>query len=146
MNTILWGGTLCSLFLYVLFMTPVKAPAPKVVVKQVASAVVGTAVAAEVAPKVDPQVALIERGRKLYVSNCISCHNRDPNIAGAIGPIMVDAPLVVMTSKVMTGKYPDALPAGFVPKRTTKQMRPLKKLEADIPAIHAWVQSVKKQK
>ncbi len=145
MNTILWGGTLCSLFLYIMFMTPQKAPAPKIVVKKVTAAVVGTAVAAEAAPAVDPQAALIEKGRKLYVSNCISCHNRDPNIAGAIGPIMVDAPLSVMTSKVMTGRYPDVLPPGFVPKRNTKQMRPLKKLQNDIPAIHAWVQSVKKK-
>ncbi|MBL7664381.1 MAG: cytochrome c [Bacteriovoracaceae bacterium] len=89
--------------------------------------------------------ALIERGRRVYLSNCISCHNKDPNKKGSLGPEMVDAPLEIMMAKVMTGRYPEVLPAGFIPKRKTKSMRPLKKLEKDIPAIHAWVQSQKKK-
>lgn len=90
--------------------------------------------------------ATIDKGRRLYLSNCIQCHNKDPNVRGSIGPEMVDAPLDVMTAKVMTGKYPEALPAGFVPKRKTKLMRPIPKLKNDIPAIHAYVQSLKKKK
>lgn len=90
--------------------------------------------------------ATLDRGKRVYMSNCIQCHNRDPNFKGSIGPEMVDAPLEVMTSKVMTGKYPNPLPAGFVPKRKTSAMRPLPRLQKDIPAIHAWVQSVKKKK
>ena len=89
---------------------------------------------------------MIDKGRRLYLSNCLQCHNKDPNVKGSIGPEMVDAPLDVMTSKVMTGKYPEKLPAGFVPKRQTKLMRPIPKLKADIPAIHAYVQSLKKKK
>ena len=88
----------------------------------------------------------IDRGRRLYLSNCIQCHNRDPNLNGSIGPVMVDAPLSVMTSMVMTGKYPEVLPEGFVPKRKTSAMRKITKLAKDIPAIHAYVQSVKKKK
>lgn len=90
--------------------------------------------------------AQINRGRQLYFSNCISCHNRDPNLKGPIGPELVDAPMSVMTSKVMTGVYPSILPAGFVPKRKTKLMRKIPKLEKEIPSIHLWIQSVKKQK
>lgn len=89
--------------------------------------------------------AQINRGRQLYLSNCTSCHNRDPNVKGPIGPELVDAPLSVMTSKVMTGVYPAALPAGFVPKRKTKLMRKIPKLEKEIPSIHLWIQSVKKK-
>ncbi len=85
------------------------------------------------------------RGRQLYFSNCISCHNRDPNLKGPIGPELVDAPLSVMTSKVMTGVYPSTLPAGFIPKRKTKLMRKIPKLEKDIPLIHMWIQSVRKK-
>lgn len=96
------------------------------------------------------QIALaqvsLEKGKRLYISNCISCHNKDPNMKGAIGPEMVDAPLEVMTAKVMTGKYPEKLPKGFIPKRKTKLMRPITKLKNDIPSIHAWVQSVKKKR
>lgn len=89
---------------------------------------------------------LIERGALLYKSNCIQCHNRDPNLKGSIGPEMTDAPLEIMTSKIMTGGYPATLPAGFVPKRKSKAMRKIPKLEKDITAIYAWVQSVKKKK
>ena len=90
--------------------------------------------------------ATINKGRRLYLSNCIQCHNRDPNLKGSIGPEMIDAPLEVMTSKVMTGKYPEKLPPGFVPKRKTRAMRPIPKLKNDIPAIWHYVQSVKKKK
>ena len=90
--------------------------------------------------------ATLDKGKRLYLSNCISCHNKDPNIKGNIGPEVVDAPLEVMTSKIMTGLYPAVLPKGFVPKRKTKVMRKITKLQADIPAIHAWVQSVRKKK
>jgi mono/diheme cytochrome c family protein len=90
--------------------------------------------------------ALIDKGALLYKSNCIQCHNKDPNLKGSMGPEVVDAPIEVMTSKIMTGAYPAILPAGFVPKRKSKAMRKLPKLQKDIPAIYAWVQSVKKKK
>jgi hypothetical protein len=80
----------------------------------------------------------IDKGRRLQ------CHNRDPGLKGSIGPEMTDAPLEVMTSKIMTGKYPEVLPAGFVPKRKTRAMRPIPKLKQDIPAIWKYVQSTKK--
>ena len=90
--------------------------------------------------------ATLEKGQRLYRANCLQCHNRDPNLKGSIGPELVDAPLEVMTSKVMTGKYPAKLPAGFVPKRKTSAMRAIPKLKNDIPVIWAYVQSVKKKK
>jgi len=89
---------------------------------------------------------LIEQGKRLYISNCISCHNKDPNLKGALGPEIVDAPLEVMTSKVMTGLYPERLPEGYTPKRKTKIMKAIPKLKEDIPAIYAWVQSMKQKK
>lgn len=88
----------------------------------------------------------IEKGKRLFMANCLQCHNRDPNVRGSIGPEVVDAPLEVMTSKIMTGKYPDKLPEGFTPKRKTRAMRPIPKLKNDIPDIWAYVQSVKKTK
>jgi mono/diheme cytochrome c family protein len=89
---------------------------------------------------------LVEQGKRLYVSYCISCHNKDPNLKGALGPEMVDAPLEVMTSKVMTGVYPEKLPAGYTPKRSSRIMKAIPKLKDDIPAIYAWVQSMKPKK
>lgn len=90
--------------------------------------------------------AALDKGKRIYLSTCIQCHNRDPNVKGSIGPEVVDAPLEVLTSKVMTGLYPAVLPAGFVPKRKTKAMRKLPQFKNDIPAIHAWIQSMKKKK
>jgi hypothetical protein len=49
-----------------------------------------------------------------------------------------------MYSKIMTGKYPDPLPDGFVPKRTSRVMKPMQGLKDDIPAIFEYVKSVKK--
>jgi mono/diheme cytochrome c family protein len=97
------------------------------------------------ATKEPASTSLIDKGRRLYISNCISCHNKDPNVKGPIGPEIIDAPLEIMTAKIMTGKYPDLLPEGFKPKRTTKLMRPITKLKDDIPAIYEYVQSMKKK-
>lgn len=88
----------------------------------------------------------IEKGKKLYISNCIRCHNKDPSIKGSIGPEVVDAPYEVMYSKIMTGKYPQPLPKGFIPKRKSSAMAKLPKLKDDIPSIWAYVQSLKKKK
>ncbi len=87
---------------------------------------------------------LIEKGRRVYVANCLRCHNIDPNETGSMGPQIVDAPYEVMYSKIMTGKYPDPLPVGFVPKRTSRVMKPMQGLKVDIPAIFEYVKSVKK--
>jgi hypothetical protein len=65
-------------------------------------------------------------------------------VKGSVGPELIDAPLEVMVVKVRTGRYPEVLPVGFVPKRNTKLMRKLPNLEKDVPAIHAWIQSIKK--
>lgn len=103
-------------------------------------------VVAEVVDDFDPSKGPdLERGKKIWTTTCNQCHNKDPNLKGAVGPETVDAPLEVMTAKVMTGKYPDVLPPGFVPKRTTKAMKPFPKLEKYIPSIWAYVQSVKKK-
>lgn len=101
-------------------------------------------VAADLAPLENPTAEDLARGAKVYKANCVRCHNADPNIKGNLGPEQVDAPFEVVVSKIMTGKYPDPLPAGFIPKRKTRAMTPLKQLKKDIPYIHAWIQSVKK--
>jgi mono/diheme cytochrome c family protein len=97
-------------------------------------------------PLLKPTKADLDRGARIYKAQCIRCHNADPNRKGSIGPEQIDAPFDVVVSKVMTGKYPDPLPKGFVPKRKSKAMTPLKNLKNDIPYLHAWIQSVKKKK
>lgn len=166
MISILWGGILSALFLFLFFWTPVKpsmTPPPPTVEEVIAleaekakaeaptEGTTAAPTAAAVAPdqvvnipefKVTPE--LIARGKLVYMSNCITCHSKDPNAKGPIGPELVDAPIEVMLIKVRTGRYPEILPAGFVPKRKTKQMKKLPQLEPDVPALHAWIQSMKK--
>lgn len=98
----------------------------------------------KVEAKGEEKLTGIDRGRQIWIGTCTQCHNKDPNVKGAIGPETVDAPLEVLHAKVMTGRYPEPLPAGFVPKRTTKNMRPLPQFEKDTADIHAYIQSVKK--
>lgn len=100
----------------------------------------------QVKPLTKVDAAALERGARIYKAQCVRCHNKDPNLKGSIGPEQVDAPFDVVVSKIMTGKYPEPLPKGFVPKRKSKSMTPLKALKADIPYIYAWIQSVKKKK
>ncbi len=123
-------------------------PVKEFVVKEVEKPVLGKPEwTPNTKPKEDPLEKLtgIERGQYIYQNVCTQCHNKDPNKDGSVGPVMVDAPVEVMRSKVMTGKYPDQLPPGFVPKRKTRAMRPLPHLENEVSVIHAWVQSVKKK-
>ncbi len=154
-NTIIWLGTLGVLYLLFIVTTPVKAPPPiresfKVEITQADldkanEKPVEAAAAAPAAPTVEFNPVDIEKGKAIYTTTCIKCHNKDPNIKGAIGPEMVDAPLEVMVAKVSTGRYPEKLPEGFVPKRTTKQMTKFPAHVPDVPSIHAYVQSLKKK-
>ncbi len=104
-----------------------------------------TFVISQTLPETKVDQATLDKGKRLYIANCLRCHNKDPNVKGSIGPEIVDAPYLVMYSKVMTGKYPDPLPKGFVPKRKSRAMAPISKLKNDIPAIWHYVQSIKKK-
>ena len=149
MNSFIWLGTLSALYLFFIFSTPVKAP-PHVKIIETAEVTRADTDPVEVA-LAKPEAVIeagpvdIEKGKAIYLSACIKCHNKDPNIKGAIGPEMVDAPIEVMHAKVLTGRYPEVLPEGFVPKRKTKQMQKLPQYVKDVPSIHAYVQSLKKK-
>jgi mono/diheme cytochrome c family protein len=94
---------------------------------------------AEAPPEVTPE--LVAHGKVVYESNCISCHNKNPTEKGSIGPAQAGTPWEVVKVKVVTGRYPEALPPGYVPQRTTKAMRAFPKLEGELPAIWAYLQS-----
>ncbi len=149
MNSFIWLGTLGALYLFFIFSTPVKAP-PPIRVEKTVEVTKAEAAPAEIVEKaaevvVEAEPVDIEKGKAIYLSACIKCHNKDPNVKGPIGPEMVDAPLEVMQAKVATGRYPEVLPEGFVPKRKTKQMTKFPQYLKDVPSIHAYVQSIKKK-
>ena len=72
-----------------------------------------------------------ERGRQIYLSQCVSCHGPDPAQAGPIGPQIKGASKELLEAKVVSGTYP----AGYTPKRPTTIMLPLPALASDIPAL-----------
>ena len=147
---IIWLGTLVAVYLFFIIAKPVKAPPPIRVEVKVEETKVETA-KTEAAPApvaeavIEEEPVDIEKGKTIYLAQCTKCHNKDPNVKGSIGPEMVDAPIEVMRAKVATGRYPEPLPEGFVPKRKTKLMTKFPQYVKDVPSIHAYVQSLKKK-
>ncbi len=80
--------------------------------------------------------SLIQKGKMVYLANCIACHNANPKISGAVGPEIFGASLELLKSRVREGKYPP----GYKPKRTTSLMVPLPQLsDQDISDLHAYL-------
>jgi mono/diheme cytochrome c family protein len=153
MTGFIWLFTIVFVYLTFIFMEPVKRPGVifnrTPVVKEVKPTVTKTP--EEKVTKAEPVKVIkethsidLEKGKKVYLSTCVKCHNKDPNVKGPIGPELVDAPLEIMVYKVANGRYPKELPAGFVPKRKTNQMIKQPKYVDDVPSIHAYIQSLKK--
>ena len=81
------------------------------------------------------EVDLSFKGESIYKSNCISCHNIDPKLDGAVGPKVFGASKELLETRVLSGTYPE----GYKPLRTTRLMQPLVHLKDDIPALHAYL-------
>ena len=81
------------------------------------------------------QQALIEKGKTVYMTYCIVCHNMNPSLAGSTGPEVTGSSLELLEARIMRAEYP----AGYKPKRDTKLMVEIEDLKADIPAIHAFL-------
>ena len=76
-----------------------------------------------------------ERGRQLYLAQCIACHNSDPAMAGPLGPPVKGSPRDVLESKVLKGTYPP----GYTPKRSTTLMPAQPALEGEIGNLAAFL-------
>lgn len=80
-------------------------------------------------------VDLPTRGKKVYLQNCIACHNPDPKLEGAVGPAIAGSKLELVTARVLHANYPPEYKA----KRSSHQMPALPSLEPEIPALHAFL-------
>jgi mono/diheme cytochrome c family protein len=76
-----------------------------------------------------------ERGERVYLANCITCHNRDPARPGSAGPEIAGASRELLEAKVLRGEYPE----GYVPKRSTHAMVPLPHLAARVDDLAAFL-------
>ena len=81
--------------------------------------------------------ALVARGETVYRSNCVACHGLDPDQKGAIGPAVGGASLELLEARVLHATYPP----GYTPRQEGAAMPAFPHLEADIPALHAYLQA-----
>ena len=72
-----------------------------------------------------------ERGRQVYLAQCLSCHGPEPERDGPIGPAIRGASRELLEARIVHGGYPP----GYTPKRPTRIMQPQAALAADIPAL-----------
>lgn len=86
----------------------------------------------------DADMSPVERGRRVYVANCIACHAIDPAADGVMGPAIAGSSLALLEARVLRGEYPD----GYRPKRDTRLMVALPYLAGDLPALDAYLRSV----
>ena len=82
----------------------------------------------------------VERGRVIYLTNCVVCHNRDPNLPGSQGPPIAGSSRELVEARVLHLAYPP----GYKPKRTTHGMRAIPTLAPEIGNIAAYLQSAQK--
>lgn len=76
-----------------------------------------------------------ERGRAIYVTNCVACHNNDPAKDGPIGPAIKGSPPELVESRVLRTEYPP----GYKPKRNTKVMPTFPFLKSEVPYLAAYL-------
>lgn len=84
----------------------------------------------------------IQEGKRVYILNCVRCHNSNPNKPGTIGPDLVTTPLEVFRTKVPHGTYP----LGYVTKRRTKIMPRFLHLTNRVDQVYKYIQSLKDKK
>ncbi len=85
--------------------------------------------------EVAAQLTPAEKGKKIYMANCIACHNVNPKQDGGIGPANWGSSLELLQAKVIENKYPE----GYTPKRPSKAMAPLPHLKDNIADLHAYL-------
>jgi len=83
----------------------------------------------------------VERGRIVYMTNCVLCHNEDPNLPGNQGPAIAGSSRELVYDRVMYLTYPP----GYTPKQSTHIMRPLPQLVNRIDDLTAFLAEAAKQ-
>lgn len=78
-----------------------------------------------------------QRGRAVYVANCVACHNNDPAKDGPTGPAIKGSPQELITARVLRNGYPP----DYKPKRPTKIMPQFPYLESEIPYLAAYLRA-----
>ena len=76
-----------------------------------------------------------ERGRIVYLAQCVACHNPDPSKPGSLGPPVKGSPRDLLEARLILGTYPP----GHKPKRESSVMQPMPHLVAALPDLEAFL-------
>ncbi|MGH8011822.1 MAG: c-type cytochrome [Candidatus Binataceae bacterium] len=76
-----------------------------------------------------------QRGRVIYRQDCISCHNENPRLPGAVGPPIAGSSRTLLRARLIHHSYPP----GYHPKRHTHIMRAMPWLASDINDIAVYL-------
>jgi mono/diheme cytochrome c family protein len=83
----------------------------------------------------DESAKLARRGKGVFMSNCIACHNPDPGMDGSLGPAVANSSFELIEARVMRAEYP----ADYKPKRDSRVMVAMPYLEPDLEALTAYL-------
>ena len=109
------------------------APAPAPVEKKGAPA---EKAPLEPAAAVTPPKGSAEKGKQIWLGQCVACHNPDPSKDGTLGPAVKGSSLALLEARVVRGEYPP----GYKPKRPTKVMPPRPDLAPSVSDLAAYLQ------
>jgi len=76
-----------------------------------------------------------QRGRQIYMANCVVCHHPDPNRPGSQGPAIAGSSRELVEARVLHLSYPPR----YKPKRTTHAMRAFPQLAGHIDDLTAFL-------
>ena len=77
-----------------------------------------------------------DKGRIVYMTTCVVCHNANPNLPGTQGPPIAGSSRELVEARVLHLSYPP----GYKPKRNTHAMKAQPQLARQIDNITAFLQ------
>jgi mono/diheme cytochrome c family protein len=83
----------------------------------------------------------VEKGRMVYMTNCVVCHNPNPNLAGNQGPAIAGSSPALLEARVLHLTYPP----GYMPEQKTHAMRAFPQLKNHIGDLHAFLDAAKQE-
>jgi mono/diheme cytochrome c family protein len=80
------------------------------------------------------------RGRRVYLTYCVVCHNADPRKDGPSGPAISGSSRDLLVTRVLSQKYPP----GYKPKRITQTMPAYPQVKDRIADLTAFLNAASK--
>ena len=77
------------------------------------------------------------RGKRVYQSVCIACHNADPSKDGVVGPAVTGSSRELLEARVVRGEFPP----GYTPKRPGGAMPAFPYLSDQVDDLAAYLEA-----